>query len=115
QLGEEGATQVFRPLDNNDLIVGAIGVLQFDVVVARLKQEYGVECVYDNVPVATARWISCPDDKIMQKFQIKASSNLAIDGGDRLTYLAPSLVNLNLAIERWPEIKFKATCEHSAN
>jgi len=115
QLGEEGATQVFRPLDNNDLIVGAIGVLQFDVVVARLKQEYGVECVYDNVPVATARWISCPDEKIMQKFKIKTSSNLAIDGGDRLTYLAPSLVNLNLAIERWPEIKFKATCEHSAN
>jgi len=112
QLGEEGATQVFRPLDNNDLIVGAIGVLQFDVVAARLKQEYGVECIYDNVPVATARWISCTNEKILQKFRNKASSNLAIDGGDRLTYIAPSLVNLNLAIERWPEIEFKATCEH---
>lgn len=112
QLGEEGATQVFRPLDNNDLIVGAIGVLQFDVVAARLKQEYGVECTYDNVPVATARWVSCADEKMMQKFRNKASSNLAIDGGDRLTYIAPSLVNLNLAIERWPEIEFKATCEH---
>ncbi|MCH8845632.1 MAG: peptide chain release factor 3 [Proteobacteria bacterium] len=114
QLGEEGATQVFRPLDNNDLIVGAIGVLQFDVVEARLKQEYGVECVYDNVPVATARWISCPDEKIMQKFKTKTSSNLAMDGGDRLTYLAPSLVNLNLAIEKWPEITFRATIEHAA-
>ncbi len=112
QLGEEGATQVFRPLDNNDLIVGAIGVLQFDVVAARLKQEYGVECVYDNVAVATARWVACDDEKILQKFRNKASTNLAMDGGDRLTYIAPSLVNLNLAIERWPEIEFKATCEH---
>jgi len=57
QLGEEGATQVFRPLDNNDLIVGAVGVLQFDVVAWRLKEEYGVECGYDNIPVVTARWI----------------------------------------------------------
>lgn len=114
QLGEEGATQIFRPLDNNDLIVGAIGVLQFDVVAARLKQEYGVECIYGNVPIATARWIFCDDEKILQKFRNKASSNLAIDGGDRLIYIAPSLVNLNLTIERWPEIEFKATCEHSA-
>jgi peptide chain release factor 3 len=113
QLGEEGATQVFRPLDNNDLIVGAIGVLQFDVVAARLKQEYGVECVYDNVPVATARWVFCDDEKVLQKFRTKASSNLAMDGGNRLTYIAPSMVNLNLAIERWPEIEFKSTCEHA--
>ncbi len=35
QLSEEGAVQVFRPIANNDLIVGAVGVLQFDVVVAR--------------------------------------------------------------------------------
>lgn len=115
QLGEEGATQVFRPLDNNDLIVGAIGVLQFDVVAARLKQEYGVECVYDNVPVATARWVACSDEKILQQFKNKASSNLAIDGGGRLTYIAPSIVNLNLAIERWSEIEFKATCEHATH
>jgi len=113
QLGEEGATQVFRPLDSNDLIVGAIGVLQFDVVAARLKQEYGVECAYDNVPVATARWVFCNDEKVLQKFKKKASSNLAMDGGNRLTYIAPSMVNLNLVIERWPEIEFRATCEHS--
>ncbi|MCM0012001.1 peptide chain release factor 3, partial [Klebsiella pneumoniae] len=35
QLSEEGAVQVFRPLISNDLIVGAVGVLQFDVVVSR--------------------------------------------------------------------------------
>ncbi|MFV2306063.1 peptide chain release factor 3, partial [Escherichia coli] len=47
QLSEEGAVQVFRPISNTDLIVGAVGVLQFDVVVSRLKSEYTVEAVYE--------------------------------------------------------------------
>ncbi|HET9445733.1 MAG TPA: peptide chain release factor 3, partial [Steroidobacteraceae bacterium] len=55
QLCEEGATQVFRPLRNNDLILGAIGQLQFEVVAFRLQDEYGVQCVFDNVSVYTAR------------------------------------------------------------
>ncbi|HYQ70320.1 MAG TPA: peptide chain release factor 3, partial [Gammaproteobacteria bacterium] len=57
QLCEEGATQLFRPLKNNDLILGAVGILQFDVVAHRLKDEYGVECRFEPVSVATARWI----------------------------------------------------------
>ena len=40
QLSEEGAVQVFRPIANNDLIVGAVGVLQFDVLEYRLQSEY---------------------------------------------------------------------------
>ena len=63
QLSEEGAVQVFRPLINNDLIVGAVGVLQFDVVVARLKAEYNVDAIYESVNVNTARWVSCDDVK----------------------------------------------------
>lgn len=113
QLGEEGATQVFRPVINNDLILGAVGVLQFDVVAWRLQEEYGVKCIYENIPVATARWIECEDQKRLDEFRQKAASNLAIDGGDRLTYLAPSMVNLNLTMERWPDIQFHTTCEHS--
>ena len=63
QLSEEGAVQVFRPLVNNDLIVGAVGVLQFDVVVARLKAEYNVDAIYEHVNVATARWVYGDDPK----------------------------------------------------
>mgnify|MGYP001158549146 CR=1 FL=1 len=112
QLGEEGATQVFKPLNSNDLILGAVGVLQFDVVSWRLKEEYSVECSYDNISVSSARWITCTDNKILDNFKKKASNNLALDGGGYLTYLAPSQVNLNLAIERWPDITFNATREH---
>jgi peptide chain release factor 3 len=114
QLGEEGATQIFRPLNSNDLILGAVGILQFDVVAWRLQEEYGVKCIFENIPVNTARWIQCDDQKRLDEFRNKAINNLAIDGGNRLTYLAPSIVNLNLTMERWPEIKFNATCEHAA-
>jgi len=110
QLAEEGAVQVFRPLQNNDLIVGAVGVLQFDVVVARLKAEYNVEAMYEHVNVNTARWVYGEDRKV-DEFKRKTEAYLAYDGGDNLTYIAPTRVNLSLAQERYPDIKFAATRE----
>lgn len=113
QLSEEGAVQVFRPLKNNDLIVGgAVGVLQFDVVVARLKSEYKVEAVYEPINVATARWVTCSDERKLDEFQRKNQDNVALDGADRLAYIAPTMVNLNLAQERYPDIQFHKTREH---
>ena len=111
QLCEEGATQVFRPLRNNDMILGAVGVLQFEVAAARLKSEYGVEAIVEPVSVYTARWIECDDDTVLKRFRHKAHDNLALDGDDQLVYLAPTRVNLNLTEERWPEIRFLATRE----
>lgn len=112
QLSEEGAVQVFRPLTNNDLIVGAVGVLQFDVVVSRLKSEYNVEAIYEAVNVSTARWVECDDAKKFEEFKRKNEQNLALDGGDNLSYIAPTMVNLNLTSERYPEVKFRKTREH---
>ncbi|WP_196138440.1 peptide chain release factor 3 [Aliikangiella sp. G2MR2-5] len=112
QLSEEGATQVFRPMNSNDLILGAVGVLQFDVVAHRLKDEYKVSCIFEPVSVNTARWVECDDEKMLDQFKNKASDNLALDGGDNLTYLAPTRVNLNLTEERWPDIRFTHTREH---
>ena len=63
QLSEEGAVQLFQPFKNNDLILGAVGQLQFDVVVFRLKDEYKVECKYEPISVQTARWVECDDEK----------------------------------------------------
>ena len=111
QLCEEGATQVFRPMKNNDLILGAVGVLQFDVAVERLKHEYKVEAIVEPVSVATTRWIECDDPKMLERFKEKAHENLALDGDDQLVYLAPTRVNLDLAIERWPDVRFLATRE----
>jgi len=112
QLSEEGATQIFRPINNNYLILGAVGLLQFDVVAYRLKHEYNVDCVYESVSVVTARWIRCNDLKMLEEFKNKMSDHLALDGSDQLAYLAPTRVNLSLTMERWPEIEFRTTREH---
>ncbi|SCZ62954.1 peptide chain release factor 3 [Thiohalomonas denitrificans] len=112
QLSEEGATQLFKPFRNNDLILGAVGILQFDVVAQRLQDEYKVDCTFEPVNVATARWVDCDDPKMLEQFKNKASDNLAEDGAGMLTYLAPTRVNLELTIERWPDIRFHATREH---
>ena len=112
QLSEEGSTQVFMPTKNNDLIVGAVGVLQFEVVAYRLKDEYKVDCIYEPISVATARWVECDDAKMLEDFKKKAAENLAIDGGGHLTYLAPTRVNLSLTEERWPDVRFRSTREH---
>ncbi len=112
QLSEEGATQVFRPLVGNEVILGAVGTLQFDVVAYRLQHEYGVISAYDAVDVQTARWVSAGDDKLLQEFRSKNESRLAIDAGGALAYLAPSRINLALTEERWPDITFSATREH---
>ncbi len=112
QLSEEGATQVFRPFRNNDLILGAVGILQFDVVAHRLANEYNVECIYESINVQTARWIECDDPKVLAEFKIRFNDYLALDGSDSLTYLAPSRANLQLAEEKSAAVKFTATREH---
>ncbi len=114
QLCEEGATQLFRPLRNNDLILGAVGQLQFDVVAFRLQDEYGVQASWDNIAVHTARWIYCTDRKMLEDFRRKAHDHLALDHSGALVYLAPSRVNLQLIQERWPEVTFAETREHLA-
>ncbi len=112
QLCEEGATQLFRPLRNNDLILGAVGPLQFDVVAHRLRDEYKVECQFEAIGVSTARWVDCSDRKMLAEFERKAHDNLALDHGAQLVYIAPTRVNLGLTEERWPDIRFRETREH---
>lgn len=112
QLSEEGAVQVFRLVHNNDLIVGAVGVLQFDVVIERLKSEYNVKAIYESVNVSTARWVACNNIKKFDEFQRKNEINLAIDGSDYLAYIAPTMVNLNITKERYPDVIFRKTREH---
>ena len=113
QLSEEGATQFFRPLMSNDLILGAVGVLQFEVVAYRLKDEYSVDASFEQVSVATARWIRCDNAKKLEEFRDKNAMNLALDAAGQLVYLAPTRVNLQLAQERAPDVQFLATREHA--
>jgi peptide chain release factor 3 len=115
QLCEEGATQLFRPLRNADLILGAVGQLQFEVVAFRLADEYAVQCVFENINVHTARWISATSATKLEEFQTKAFDHLARDHSGALVYLAPTRVNLQLTMERHPDIRFSETRDHLAD
>ena len=111
-MSEEGATQLFRPLESNVLILGAIGALQFDVVAYRLQSEYNVHCIYEPINVVAARWVVSNDESALAEIKLEQHRHLAIDGSGHLTYLAPSRVNLDITTEQWPQIDFLSTREH---
>ena len=110
QLAEEGATQLFKPIHSNDLILGAVGTLQFDVVAHRLEHEYGVDCIFEPYNVATARWLR-GDDAAIRALADKSGVNVAKDGAGDYVYLAPNRVNLSMTQERHPEVVFLETRE----
>ena len=110
QLAEEGTVQVFRPLMGSDYILGAVGVLQFEVTVARLKAEYSVDAIYEPAgDYALARWVESDDPKKLAEFEKQNTANLARDSQGCLSYLTSSEFLLNYCMERWPDIKFRKT------
>ncbi|WP_073474976.1 peptide chain release factor 3 [Desulfatibacillum alkenivorans] len=113
QLAEEGAVQIFRPLTSADNILGAVGVLQFDVTMARLKAEYNVDCIYEPIDYNTARWVECPNNKMLEDFKKANQANLALDGEGQLAYLAPSQWRLGFVQENWPDVIFHKTREYN--
>lgn len=113
QLAEEGAIQVFRPLRGGDYILGAVGVLQFEVTVARLKNEYGVEAIYEPTGFGAARWLSCEDSRRLTEFTAKNQANLALDAEEHLTFLSESPWMLSRTVELYPHITFHKTREHN--
>ncbi|MDI6726854.1 MAG: peptide chain release factor 3 [Smithellaceae bacterium] len=115
QLSEEGAVQLFKPLHTSGFILGAVGVLQFEVISARLKDEYNVNILLDPLNLATVRWISCPDPKILKDFQKNLQANLALDAQGNLAYLAQNEWRLADQMKLWPQVVFDKTIEISTN
>ncbi|WP_371322696.1 peptide chain release factor 3 [Dechloromonas sp. ZY10] len=105
QLAEEGATQLFRPISGSDMILGAVGALQFDVVAHRLEHEYGVQVIFEHYNCATARWIT-GDQSELRQLSDRYSANVALDGADDPVYLAPNNVYLNMVQEKYPNLRF---------
>ena len=113
ELGEEGAIQVFRPMMGSLMLLGAIGVLQFEVVAHRLKTEYGVEVRLGTANYAGARWITCPDPVELNRFVHANGAKMFLDAAEAHTYLMTSRFDLDLTRERWPKIEFHLMREHA--
>jgi peptide chain release factor 3 len=112
ELGEEGAIQVFETVLGNNLLLGAVGQLQFEVVADRLAREYKVDAIYDAASVTTARWLTFPDEATRRTFENERAANMATDVDGNPVYLAANRYSLDAAIERWPKVGFHTTREH---
>jgi peptide chain release factor 3 len=112
ELGEEGAIQVFEATSGNALMLGAVGPLQFEIVAHRLATEYKVDAIYDNASIATARWLTFPDETTRRNFEREQAAALATDVDGNAVFLATNKYNLQVTMERWPKVGFRATREH---
>lgn len=113
QLAEEGTLQLFQRLNTSDFIIGVVGILQFDVVIARLADEYGVEGRAEGTSYNKARYVQCDDPKKLELFKSRNESDLALDAEGHLTYLAPNQWHIDRMAQDWPDIRFLSTVEHS--
>jgi peptide chain release factor 3 len=112
ELGEEGAIQVFESTRGNQLLLGAVGQLQFEIVAHRLAAEYKVDAVYDPAAVSTARWLTFPDENTRRNFEREQAAAMATDVDDNPVFLATNKYNLQVTTERWPTVGFHTTREH---
>jgi len=112
ELGEEGAIQVFETALGGALLLGAVGPLQFEVVASRLQSEYKVDAIYDPASIHTARWLTFPDEPTRRRFEREQASAMATDVDENPVFLAANRANLQVTMERWPQVGFHATREH---
>jgi len=109
-LSEEGVIQVFYPEIGANHIVGVVGQLQLEVLIARLEAEYKVEAALEPAPFSTARWLK-GDAKAMDEFESFNRPNLARDRDGDLVFMAKSPWDVNYQIEKNPDLSFSATKE----
>ena len=105
-MAEEGVAQIFRPVSGSWPILGAVGSLQLDVLVSRLKQEYDVPVRLEPAPYATARWVVSDNPESLARFCAVNRSSIAEDKDLAQVFLARNAWTLNRAIEEWPDIQF---------
>ena len=113
QLGEEGAIQVFKPNAGGNMMLGAVGQLQFEVVQHRLKTEYDCEVRLEGCQYTGARWITADTPAELREFENAYPMRMAHDAADTLAFLCTSPYDVRLAQERFPRIHFHPLREHA--
>ncbi len=110
QLSEEGAAQLFRPIEGSDYILGALGSLQFDVIQSRLETEYGVRANFEQVALGAARWIR-GDELVVEEFVNQNKHRVFRDIAGNLAYLVQSEWAIDYARQQYPKIELISTVE----
>ena len=111
ELSEEGAAQLYRPLEGSAYIIGALGVLQFDVIASRLENEYRVRARFESVPLQAARWVTSNNDESLKKFIKENQSRIYTDIAEQYSFIAQSDWAVGYAEEQYPDVQFHKTME----
>jgi peptide chain release factor 3 len=106
QMSEEGVVQVFRPRDGAPALVGVVGMLQLDVLKARLDAEYSLPVDFEISEFQLARWISAEDRKKLETFLAANNSGVADDVDSDPVFLAKNQFYLDYTRERSEGITF---------
>ena len=112
QLGEEGAIQVFRPMQGGPLLLGAVGPLQLDVVAHRLENEYQARARMSPSSYRLARWVTAAEPAELERFTEANAHRIAYDVVDAPAVLYAHATELRAAQEIWPKIQFHTMREH---
>ena len=106
ELAEEGVVQLFRPQDGSPPIVGVVGTLQLDVLIARLQGEYGVGIGFEAVPYALARWVS-GDKGTVERFCQAQRTAMADDVDGDPVFLAASVFSMRRVSDANETLSFR--------
>jgi peptide chain release factor 3 len=111
QLMDEGVAQLFTSTLNGRKIIGTVGALQFEVIEYRLEHEYGAKCRWEPVALHKACWIESDNKAQLSDFMLRKHTNMAKDKHGRNVFLADSPYALQMAQDKFPDIKFYFTSE----
>ena len=111
QLMDEGVAQLFTSSLNGRKIIGTVGALQFEVIQYRLEHEYSAKCRWEPIAIHKACWIESDNAAQLADFKKRKFTNMAVDKHGRDVFLADTSYALQLAIEKFPDIRFKFTSE----
>jgi len=107
QIAQEGAIQIFQELNSGmeEIIVGAVGVLQFEVLTYRLKAEYNVEVKLDELPYEYIRWVENPEEVDVNRIQGTSDMKLIQNLKNEPLLLFAHEWSIRMVEERNPKLK----------
>ena len=109
QLAQEGAIQVYHN-EYNEVVIGAVGQLQFEVFQYRLENEYNAPLRMDSLDFSVARWVKDPDMEAVKR-AADSRTMLVFDRFERPLLLFPNVFTLNFFKERFPAIQLVEATE----
>ena len=111
QLTDEGVAQLFVMQPGNRKVIGAVGELQFEVIIFRLEHEYGAKCRLRTLTYGRSRWITSTDNKKLEEFVKRKQQHIGLDKEGFPVYLADNDFMIDMTKRDYPDIEFHKTSE----